>query len=111
VFAVKGQGSPISGATVHLADANNTKRDALTNAVGNIYVTLDDWAPAAPIKVSITYADLTATMGTHIGRDGSCADCHYDPPGPMSAGSVYVAFEASDLPDGSAPASTDGGGP
>jgi hypothetical protein len=110
VYAVKGQDAPSAGAAVHLVDSNNSKRDALTNDVGNIYISLDDWAPVAPIKVTLTFADLTATMGTHIGRDGSCADCHYDPPGPQTAGRVYVAFEASDLPDGSAPpASTDGG--
>jgi hypothetical protein len=25
-----------------------------------------------------------------IGRDGSCADCHFYPPGPLSAGPLYL---------------------
>ena len=44
-------------------------------------------------------------MFTHIGRDGSCATCHSDPPGGDLVGHVYLA--PGDEPDGGFP----GGGP
>jgi hypothetical protein len=43
-------------------------------------------------------------MYTHIGRDGSCATCHSDPPGGDLVGHVYLA--PGDEPDGGFP---DGG--
>lgn len=100
VYAVKGEDAPYEGATVHLTDANGGTHDATTNDVGNFYITQDEWTPQAPIHVEITAGDVTATMSTHIGRDGSCASCHYDPPGPASPGRVYLVVDSTDLPGG-----------
>ena len=91
---------------MHLVDANRLTYDALTNEVGNFFVTPSQWNPTFPlgdapadggpldISVGVASAGLgSATpMTTHIMRGGvyaSCAYCHFDPPGPTSPGHVY----------------------
>jgi hypothetical protein len=101
IYAVKGESAPMVGVNVHFVDARGATWDATTNDVGNFYVQFDDWAPFAPIHVSISLGDTEVKMDTHIGRDGSCASCHFDPPGPSSAGRVYFALDAEDLPGAS----------
>jgi hypothetical protein len=102
VYSVKGGNDPYPNATVHFVDALGSEHEATTNAVGNFYVPFAEWAPAAPVHVSILVnGDAIATMQSHIGRDGSCASCHYDPPGPSTPGRVFVALDPSDLPGAS----------
>jgi len=105
----------LASADVHLVDANGSTYDATTNTVGNFFVTTDQWNPVFPLGAhlpdagtqadggaaasveDITVApagDLTNTtpMNTAVERGGvyaSCAYCHFDPPGPSSAGHIY----------------------
>jgi hypothetical protein len=55
--------------------------------------------------VSLTLDTAEADMISHIGRDGSCADCHTATIGPRSPGPVYLATDQGDLPG----AGADGG--
>ena len=80
-----------TGATVTLTSANGESFDATTNEVGNFYVEPTQFTPTYPLKVSVLYQGTTVKMTSHVGRDGSCADCHTNPAGPTSAGHVYIA--------------------
>jgi hypothetical protein len=94
--------TPFSGATVTLVDAIESMTQATTNSAGNFYVLESDWKPVFPIGsyetdggavfgVTVVGADPNSPseMLTHIGRDGSCASCHFgaapsgDTPGPV----------------------------
>lgn len=103
VYAVKGQPQTIEGATVHLVDSRNEKRDVNTNAAGNFYIEASAWVPVGPINVTVSLGAISIPMGTHIGRDGSCASCHAEPASTSTVGHVYVATSAADLPGGTAP--------
>jgi hypothetical protein len=94
-----------AGVEVDLTDAKGASWHTTTNAAGNFYVRFSDWQPAYPVhNVQLNYPGLPAptTMTSHIGRDGSCADCHHDPAGNASPGHVYLVVSPSDLPDGGA---------
>ena len=97
--------TPYDGATVQLVDATGSQYQTTTNMVGNFYVLKTDWMPVFPIG---TYTDDAGTvygvqvigtmnpqspaqMLTHIGRDGSCADCHYGTtPDSSTPGRIYL---------------------
>jgi hypothetical protein len=94
---------PAAGADVALIDAAPFAADAgtgagvvhaKTNAAGNFYVPVADFAPTYPVHVFVTAADDDGTrkvqMTSHIGRDGSCAGCHTDPAGSRSPGHVFL---------------------
>jgi hypothetical protein len=68
------------------------------NAVGNFFVAVSDFEPHYPTQMQVTSADGTVTdqMLTHVGRDGSCADCHTPTVGPTSPGPVYVNVASAD---------------
>ena len=99
--------TPFDGAVVTLTDADENQTTATTNAAGNRYVRESDWKPVFPIgsftddagnavvSVSIVGSDPSnpAQMMTHIGRDGSCAACHFGSgptPSTSTPGPVYV---------------------
>jgi len=94
---------PLDNATVTLTDSTNSTYSTTTNSAGNFFIPLTDWAPVFPIggaegdagfatkhETQITAAPETVYMVTQIGRDGSCADCHSYPPGPLSPGPLYL---------------------
>jgi len=97
---------PLVGGTVTIFDATQladggTPRSATTNAAGNFFFRKDEWSPVYPlhdIAVSAPGGDVTATMHTVVGRDGSCGSCHFAPRGPDSHGPVYLVLEPGDLP-------------
>jgi hypothetical protein len=62
----------------------------ITNCVGNFYVSAETWNPAFPVRVAIVSGGAGAAMVSHIGRAGSCAQCHTNPPGLESTGYVYL---------------------
>ena len=105
-YKVKGQPDPLVGATVSMTDVRGSKRALKTNSVGNFYVLLDNWAPANPIhNVVLSFPNpgnmpdpYAISMLTLVGRDGSCAGCHFDPVGPATPGSIYLVEVASDFP-------------
>jgi hypothetical protein len=118
-FAVKGQTQPLLGATIALTDSplsDGTARGGVnlaTNAAGNFYVTPSDYDPYWPIHVELDFVtqsgcasppcDDKAIMVSHIGRDGSCATCHVDPPGPSTPGRVYLYIDQASVPEGGVP--------
>jgi hypothetical protein len=97
---------PLAGATVTIYDATQnadggTPHTFTTNAAGNFYAPKSSWAPFFPLHdISIATAALPAPtiMHTVVGRDGSCASCHFDPKGPDSHGHIYLVLDPADLP-------------
>jgi hypothetical protein len=106
---------PLVGATVQLSDSSgltdasdgaspaSATRTTTTNSVGNFFILESDWAPTFPVgglgtnhQVQIcagacaSSSVAKAFMVSAIGRDGSCADCHFYPPGPLSPGPLYL---------------------
>lgn len=57
-----------------------------------------DGPPAPPASCGPGGGDRCAPMYTHIGRDGSCADCHADPANTQQVGHVYVVASPMDYP-------------
>jgi hypothetical protein len=95
---------PAAGATVSLTDSKNSKFSTMTTESGNFFVYLTDWAPVAPIggvttdggvpdqshAIQIAQGTNLVVMYSHIGRDGSCSDCHFYPPGPLTPGPIWL---------------------
>jgi len=88
----------LQGAQVKLTDAEGTVRQIATNRTGNFLVRADEWQPVFPMLVSVSYRGVTTDMKTHVGREGSCAACHTDPPGPASAGHVFLVADPGMFP-------------
>ncbi len=93
----------MNGVTVKMTDVGKAVTTTTTNSAGNFYVASSDYSPTYPVDVELDDGTLTNPMLTHIGRDGSCASCHFDPAGATSHGHVYLVGELTDLPDGGAP--------
>lgn len=79
-----------NGAVVTLTDDNGKQYSTAANQAGNFYVTPSEFDPVYPMKVLVTYDKIDVKMTSHVGRDGSCADCHKDPFGPTSAGHIFI---------------------
>jgi hypothetical protein len=92
VYDTQGQAPPSGGASVQIEDVDGHVFVTMTNDAGNFFLTPQQFTPRYPIQMQVTSPDGTMTqqMLTHSSRDGSCADCHYNPPGPTSAGPVWV---------------------
>jgi hypothetical protein len=92
VYLNQGGGMPAPGASVQIEDILGNVYTVQSNSVGNFFVTLADFAPHYPTQMQVTSADgsLTLQMLTHVGRDGSCADCHTATEGPTSPGPIYI---------------------
>ncbi len=90
VFADATDKQPAVGVSVNLADSQNRTFAASTNEVGNFFVKTTEFQPVYPMKVALQYGGVTANMTADIGRNGSCASCHFDPPGSASPGHVYT---------------------
>jgi hypothetical protein len=104
VYALFRENTPAAGAVVRIEDITGRTYSVPTNAAGNFYVPLSAWAPTYPIQMKVTLGTVTKQMLTHVGRAGSCADCHLDPPSQTSPGHVYIATHPSGLPQpGAAP--------
>ena len=90
----------LSGAIVTLTDAQKTIHQLTTNRTGNFLVDASSWQPVYPMLVSVSYGGVSIDMKTHVGRDGSCADCHTDPASAASAGHVYLVADPATFPGG-----------
>jgi hypothetical protein len=101
VYAVEGQSAPAVGATVQIEDITGALGTAQSNEAGNFYITVQDWSPTYPILPQVTLGSTTEQMTTHVGRTGSCGDCHSNPASPTSAGPVYMMAGAADASGGS----------
>lgn len=93
-----GGGGGVEGATVQVEDVDGHIHTATTNSAGNFYIALSDFAPHYPTQMTVTSPDGSTSiqMLTHVGRDGSCADCHTPTAGPNSAGPVYISTPPRD---------------
>jgi hypothetical protein len=89
---------PAVGATVELQAADGSRFEVVANDAGNFYVSPDQWRPAFPLQVKVTYQGRTVSMLSNIGREGSCAGCHRDPAGPDSPGHVYLVLDDGGVP-------------
>jgi hypothetical protein len=75
----------VGNATVLLEDDTQSQFSVITNCVGNFYIQPGDWPghPAFPMLVTVQGApegmNIVVSMQSHVGRDGSCADCHQYP--------------------------------
>jgi hypothetical protein len=90
VYAVQGQSAPAVGATVLIEDFTGAVDTAQSNEAGNFYIQVQEWQPTYPILPQVTLGSVNQQMTTHVGRDGSCGDCHQNPAGPTSAGLIYI---------------------
>ena len=50
-------------------------------------------SPGVPLKVSVYKDAYSQVMGTPMNRNGSCADCHFDPLNYNSVGHVWVVAD------------------
>jgi len=82
--------TPIDGVQVNLIDSLQHQFVATTNCAGNFFVRPLDFSPDAPIWVTMRRDAVFRAMNTAIYREGSCAGCHSDPPGPTATGHVYL---------------------
>jgi hypothetical protein len=73
----------VGSVTVYLEDDSQSQFQVQTNCVGNFWIKPSDWTPQFPLTVTVDGqpegATLEDSMQSHIGRDGSCADCHQYP--------------------------------
>jgi hypothetical protein len=97
VYALFREDAPAAGAVVRVEDITGRTLSLLTNAAGNFWVTPAQWVPTYPIQMKVTLGGVSKQMTTHVGRAGSCADCHREPPSQTSPGHVYIATKQSEL--------------
>jgi hypothetical protein len=100
IYAVQGQRAPAVGAKVNMEDVNGHTYTFTTNAAGNFYGTPGQWSPTYPLAVNVAQGQDTQMMISHVGRNGSCASCHTDPPSVTSPGAVYAATAPVGSPEG-----------
>ena len=98
VFVQPDGSEPARGATVELKDADGSGYEVVTNRAGNFYLSPKRYDPRYPLEVKVHWQGEITTMHTMIGREGSCAGCHSDPPGRDSPGPVYVRLEDGGVP-------------
>jgi len=91
VYSACRQGVAVSGAAIQIEDAVGTRATLFSNQVGNFYTTPDTFTPVYPFQVTVVLGNLKEQMQTHVGRSGSCADCHTDPPNQTSPGVVFIS--------------------
>ncbi|HEX3594335.1 MAG TPA: hypothetical protein VHU80_04515 [Polyangiaceae bacterium] len=94
---------PLPDARVHLIDEDGKTYDAATNCAGNFFIMNTDYRPTYPVWVKVFFGTaggqpVFAKMGSPIYRDGSCATCHGDPPGPEAVGHVYWSPDPIAIP-------------
>ncbi len=99
IYSASGVLEPLSGVTVALEDASGEAREAVSNEVGNFYITSASWSPAFPVHVALhdrrADANGVKEMVTPIGRNGACAFCHFGPVDePTHMPPVYLRLKA-----------------
>lgn len=106
-----GPNKPLAYGRVRITDATGAKYEKVANCVGNFYITPREFDPVFPFRVDVAFgADPKEEEGTLVAmeslvhRDGSCASCHKDPPGPASVGQIFL----TDLPNPPAVQSCEG---
>lgn len=85
--------TPQAGVEVTITDVNKLARTLVSNEAGNFYVSIDEWSPTFPVKVTIGPDALkpSVQMQSPIGRNGGCGFCHYGSNNDLThMGPVYV---------------------
>ncbi len=97
-------------AEVRIIDATGTSRCIRTNCAGNFYIREGQWSrassnarPTFPLLASVRKVTeegvaVEQRMLGHIGRAGSCNDCHRTEPYWNSVGQVYLYRENDQIP-------------
>lgn len=98
VFQTIDDTTPVPNATVHIESKNGETHDIITNSAGNFYMSSREFIPTYPLVITVSKDGVSQKMSTHVGRDGSCAGCHFDPPGPTSSGRVWLYEDATTIP-------------
>lgn len=99
VFKALDDRTGAAGVQVYLTSANGEEIYVTTNSAGNFYVRASKWKPTYPMKVRIVYGGVENRMLSHVGRDGSCGDCHSQGQGDSTHPPfVYVVATAADFP-------------
>lgn len=105
----------VNRAEVRLVDARGNLRCIRTNCAGNFYIEEGQWSPASktsrPLfpmlasvrKVTEEGVPVEQRMLGHIGRAGSCNDCHRTAPYWNSVGQVYLYRENDQIPSSANP--------
>jgi hypothetical protein len=91
LYREKGKPEVLGHADVTVTDALGRKFVARSNCGGNFYVGAAAFTPQAPFWISVAYLAETIEMESPVYREGSCATCHREPVGPLSAGAVFLA--------------------
>lgn len=97
------------GVEVVITDAEDQQLSVFTNEAGNFWISVDPdvavpeldeeggldvpRAPVFPLRVAVRRGAFDENMAGVIGREGSCAHCHFDPPGATSAGKIFLVEE------------------
>ena len=84
----------VEGVEVRIVDAYGTRFTKLTNRAGNFWVASAEGEVKFPVRVRISKNGVERPMLSHIGREPSCAQCHFDPPQAGPGKVHYKAFEA-----------------
>lgn len=84
----------VEGVEVRVVDAHGTRFTKLTNRAGNFYISSAEGAVRFPVRVRISKNGEERPMLSHIGREPSCAGCHFNPPTAGPGKVHYKAFEA-----------------
>ena len=85
IYAKRNGADALPGVTVSLTDATGATKTPVSNAVGNFYLTQQEWSPTFPIFVRLLYTDpntkkvTVKDMSTRMGGNGACAFCHHGP--------------------------------
>ena len=96
-YAVQGKPLPLVGGIVQVGGQDGHSVNLTTNVAGNFFVTSSDFVPTYPTRNFVWSADAKqqAVMFSLANREGSCATCHSNPPGPNSPGPVWLFATAA----------------
>lgn len=102
VYATIDGTKPVRGARVSITDATGRTVEAETNCAGTFYLEPKSFAPAFPIKTTVSFGAQKQTMITSIHREASCAACHQKAISQSSPGPVFLFKDnpPADLPGG-----------
>jgi hypothetical protein len=106
IYLREADATGVAGATITITDAQGQTLTATSNQVGSFFVRVQSgsgaprdrgdgeldspWEPTFPLHVVVSAQGTERRMRSIIGRDGSCAACHREPPGAAMVGKVWV---------------------
>jgi hypothetical protein len=89
-YVAPNDATPLSGVSVQVIGNDLRSRAAVSNCVGNFFVTKDDFDLVYP-ATTVATGSAAAPMKTLMHRSGDCNSCHRGDPGPDSPGLVWAA--------------------